>query len=119
MSSSNYTPTDAVLTTAEVAEESGYSIEHVRDAVRSGELRAFQPGGQKGRIRIPRSEMQKWLTRPAAKPVEALADIDWETPAEGADPNQDFVVCDAYTDYISVHVSRMGEFYEIKTRQGR
>jgi excisionase family DNA binding protein len=58
-----------ILTTSQVAEESGYTVEHVRDAVRSGELRAFQPGGRKGRIRIPRSEMEKWLTRPATKAV--------------------------------------------------
>lgn len=60
---------DALLTPTEAAKESRRSIETIRSAYRSGELRAFQPK-RNGRVLIPRSALYEWLSRPASRPVD-------------------------------------------------
>ncbi|GAB2991141.1 helix-turn-helix domain-containing protein [Nocardioides montaniterrae] len=60
---------DVLLTPAEAAVESGFSIETIRDAYRSGELIAFQPR-RNGHVKIPRSALELWLARPAARSDE-------------------------------------------------
>ena len=57
---------DVLLTPAEAAAESGFRVETIRVAYRSGDLRAFQPRPN-GRVRIPRSALHQWLGRPAAR----------------------------------------------------
>lgn len=52
---------DRLLTPTEAAAESGYSVETIRLAYRSGALRAYQPV-RNGRVRIPRSALREWLT---------------------------------------------------------
>lgn len=57
---------DVLLTPAEAATESGFSVMTIRDAYKSGALRAYQPV-KNGRVRIPRSALHEWLSRPAAR----------------------------------------------------
>ena len=106
---------DQLLTVAEAARQTGYSEKWVRKAYVSGALRAFQTGGPGGRVRIPQSALNEWTGRPAARP-SGLEGTDWSEPAPGADPNG-LQVCDEYTGFISVHESRMGEFFAAKTGQ--
>jgi len=58
------------LTVAEVAERIGMSQDTVRDAIRRGHLRAFQPGGRRGRLLIPLDAFADWVSKPALVEVE-------------------------------------------------
>lgn len=57
---------DVLLTPSDAAKESGCSIETIRCAYRSGDLRAYQPT-KNGRVKIPRSALLEWLRRPASR----------------------------------------------------
>jgi hypothetical protein len=63
----NTQQSDVLLTPAEAAAESRFSIETIRQALRSDDpqyrLVGYQPFGPRGRIRIPRSELARWLSR--------------------------------------------------------
>ncbi len=113
----NGTSTD--LTPEQAAELTGYSVKTIRNAYQAGSLRAFQPVPG-GRVHIPVGALYEWLSRPAARATEpALEDVDWATPAAGADPTQDFTLCDRQTLYLTVHASRLSEFAGAKIRAGR
>lgn len=57
-----------MLTVAEAAEESGYSEKHLRRLVREGKLEAERPGGDGGRILLPRGALPRKASGDAAGP---------------------------------------------------
>ena len=105
---------DNLLTPAEAAEKSHYSVEWIRRAYKSGELQAFQTRPN-GRVWIPLSALEQWLSRPAAPPSATEA-TDWAAPARPCPPDRDFVVCDQYTGDVPVHASRLAEFFAHRAR---
>ena len=58
-----------LLSPLEAAAESGFSVETIRVAYRSGALKAYQPT-KNGHVRIPRSALWDWIARPAVRQPE-------------------------------------------------
>lgn len=61
-----------LVSVAEAAELSGYSEKHLRRLVRQGKLDAERPGGEGGRILVPRGDLPRKAKRTADgdSPVE-------------------------------------------------
>lgn len=57
--------TTTTITAAQAAERAGVSIDTVRDAIKAGRLKAFQPNGKHGRYRIPPEAVDRWVNTPA------------------------------------------------------
>lgn len=109
--------TDRLLSPADAAAESGYSIETIYKALKSGALKGFQPAGKRGHIRIPRANLYDYLSRPSGSDAPG---VDWSEATEGFNnPERDFIVCDEWTGFVRVHASRLSEFFATKSRQGR
>lgn len=113
---------DRLLSIKEVAQLASYSEDGVRDAISAGRLKALQAGGKGTRIRVPVSAVYEWLGHdPTRRDIDDDLDgQDWSEPAaDRFDPNQDFIVCDEYTDYTPVHASRLSEFFARRTELAR
>lgn len=68
---------DRFLTVAEAAQRSRMSHDTIRDAIKRGDLRAFQPNGHRGRLLIPLDAFADWVSRPALVEVDpAPSDSD-------------------------------------------
>jgi hypothetical protein len=59
-------PAQQRLTIRQAAHNSGFCEHTLRRAIRSGELRASQPSGPKGRLLIDPADLTAWLNQPAA-----------------------------------------------------
>lgn len=74
------------LSVEEYSQRSGLAVITVRRYIRSGRLRALQPGGRKHRILIPVAALEQVLT-PAAPESIPLAKPKIQKPLPGPIPN--------------------------------
>lgn len=81
------------LSVAEAAERAGVNPLTIREAIKapaSRRLRASQPGGKNGRLRIKAADLQAWLDTPPAA-VAVMDDEsdwdDWDADAVAAEEN--------------------------------